>query len=260
MGDNRKPGDKCSYDSQCANQHCGRVGERANILECCEGDMRTSWRGMDLCIQRNGFACQYDEQCQSDFCLLSEVTSNVCADKLTPGDTCESNSQCQSDFCLKNVCADKFTPGDTCTYNSNCKNNACGRVRRPGSNAYTYECCASGQTKLDWFSEYCVLPGGSPCEHDAQCDSDQCENNRCVSLKGTGESCKIDKDCGNGLCGRVGMDGHRECCIKRSSVDDIDTYYNGQYCIQPRGSACTTSYQCEAGQACTKNTCSSLRK
>lgn len=96
---------------------------------------------------------------------------------------CDWDRTCKTKGChfVKSKCVPFRQPNESCEYDRECQNDACGRVGRPGPDGYRYECCESGQTQWRWFSDYCVQPGNSPCEHDVQCKSGTCnENNKCA--------------------------------------------------------------------------------
>lgn len=135
-----------------------------------------------------------------------------------------------------------MNPTETCKRDSDCKNDACGRVGSKGT--FKYECCPSGETKVNWFSDYCVQPGGLPCDYDEQCDSDNCFNT-CVPLKPRGAKCSRSVDCESKACGLWGRGdsstANNKCC-------DSSLLTRAGYCVQPGGEPCDHDVQCYSGR------------
>ncbi len=59
--------------------------------------------------------------------------------------------------------------------------------------------------------------GGEDCSKDADCDSGQCSDDKCVDKKGTGEDCGNDSECNSGTC------SSGKCAGKKAEGDECDS-------------------------------------
>jgi hypothetical protein len=59
--------------------------------------------------------------------------------------------------------------------------------------------------------------GGEDCSKDADCDSGQCSDDKCVDKKGSGEECGSDSECNSGTC------TSGKCAGKKAEGDECDS-------------------------------------
>lgn len=146
--------------------------------------------------------------------------------------------------------------GASCTQDKSCASGKCGAVRRQDVKVgegfqFNYECC-TGDMKTRYFTDYCVQPGGTPCDHDVQCTSNSCDNNRCVDTLDTGKPCSRDNECTSNACGRAGPKNELTCCAY-----DNTTIFVKDYCVGHEGDTCYNSYQCDS-ELCRTGKCIAL--
>ena len=84
-------GAECSYDSECASDHC-------LFDKCSSGDSSKKALG-------NGMACDYNSECASDRCYFNKCSSGDSSKKdFGTGTACEFSSDCASGECTFNKC------------------------------------------------------------------------------------------------------------------------------------------------------------
>lgn len=178
-------GGECCTDSDCS------PGEECSSYEC----VTSSGQGEK---DANGQACDYDSECQSDWC------SYVCCEHGKP--CCASDYNCQPDYqcgpdhyCIRRTVNNKAA-GGSCVYNTECQSGWCsyGVCCAYGKRCCLYSSeCGSGQTCGSGF--YCVEPAasqysnGHSCLHGSDCSSGNCENDVCCAYGKT--CCSYDYEC-----------------------------------------------------------------
>ena len=103
--------------------------------------------------------------------------------------------------------------GQSCSRDSQCMSGRSGKgaCGRPGAQSWSgLECCASGETDLFAFLDYCTeMPKGTLCYSDAMCASGFCYGNKYGLGVGTCQDqgtitndfpCSKDENCRSGYC------------------------------------------------------------
>lgn len=247
-------GDSCTLSDVCANSKCAGAKIVCNDNNPCTDDACISGKcfaGINTAQCDDQNKCTEQDTCKSGQCVGTAIVCNDNNPCTT--DSCDSKSGC---FVTKVVCED----------NDKCTDNSCDQAT--GACPFTAKVCTDNlPATLDFCNpvtgqcEY-VLKNGA-CVKDTDCtDGKPCTLDVCDSFAG---QCKFidavcdDQDpCTVDTCVNYGNDNWCDTADKCEDNDsktlDVCDAKTGA-CSHSPAPDCTSSWDCNDGNACTTNTC-----
>lgn len=222
-------GGECTFDSDCINKVCARMGAEGPLV-CCPSGQSIMYAGFDYCTDLPAGTKCWD----SDSCVGGQCADNC------------------NGFCVGacTSCCGAGQPGDICEDNSDCANGACAYPSY-GRGAPHYVCCPSGERHYYGTLYYCTgMPPGTGCPSDATCETgSNCIGGECHRRVPAGTPCTSDNDCSGYACGHMSNDSTSPTVCCPTLGDRIDPGDFCRYTVQP-GNSCTSSWQCTQGYYC----------
>jgi len=239
----------CLQGTRCDNGAC--VPRLPNGNACTDADDCVSGH----C--NNGYCCASGECCASaadcsDDCRTATCNDSRCQYTFTPcgytdsagATTCGGTQRCDGagNCAAVSTCADQDSAYiGTGTFN--CASGAPVEVCRTTCTSDAH--CRGGAT-CNTATQRCEAPNGSPCNDDADCGSNHCNNGLCCDF---GACCNTPADCADD-CRSVSCNNHS--CVPTYWIPCGGTYSG-------MNSNCTDPYRCDgAGSCALATTCADL--
>lgn len=239
---NKKANQSCTYDWQCDNKKCGRLGAGGKKVCCPSGDYDL-YDGYDYCTELpDGTPCWSDAMCGGGTCKgnAGGFKTGICTGGKSSGEPCDSSDECSSKNCGKQ-----------------------GNFDSP------YLCCYEGThtAPVDGIN-FCLPDGSDPgylsdgegCASDYQCSGGTCENNAngttngtCTGNQAANTTCTKDTECASRQCAYLYQNGvtsaNEVCCVESTSnyVSANSTYYCDN--SVPLTDPCLNKDMCVTGQS-----------
>lgn len=285
----------CTIKNDCERDACGYESFSPNALTVCCASGATvrlstisndDWDWMDdddfsaLPTTRNlnhyyggGGGGYY-----SGYYSSSSTALNFCTGQPNGADCGVSDDICDSNACVLRKCASaKLAANSPCSVDNDCAGGSCGFETFSISSSTV--CCPSGATtsiytsSVDgWASSqyraFCTSqPIGTACgTTDGLCVSSSCVGGVCANTKlGANSECSANSDCVEGACGLEQFDSSASsvCCSSGSTTSIYTGWPSSSrrsFCLdQPDGTACGTSDEICASNACIAGICSSAK-